>query len=351
LDRALGEPPLPAWLHPVALFGSAMTALEQRVYEDRAAPGALLAAIGVGLAGAAGAALGSPTAAGYLSTAGRGLHAAALDVAAALGAEDLPAARALLPSLVGRDPRGLDESGIARAAVESVAENTTDAIVAPALWTAAAGPVGAFVHRASDTLDSMVGYRDDRYRRFGLAAAQLDDTLAWAPARATALLVALARPRRARQVVHGVRHHAAAHPSPNAGVAEAAFAAALDLRLGGTNRYGDVVETRPPLGTGRPPGRYDIAAAVELSRNVTWLLAGLLAAAGAAGEVAARRRARLTGRADGPARGHRTARDLHVSHAQTARPPGSTAPQARTHVTYPRMLFGPSSRYRRRPPG
>lgn len=281
----------------MALFGAAMTALERRVYHDRRAPGAVLAGAGVGLAGLAGAALRSPVAAGYVSTAGRSLHAAALDVAAALEAGDVEAARAQLPALVGRDPSALDEAGIARAAVESVAENTTDAIVAPALWTVAAGSVGVFVHRAGDTLDSMVGYRDDRYQRFGTASARLDDVLAWVPARATALLVALVRPGRAPMVARAVRRAAPRHPSPNAGVAEAAFAAALDLRLGGRNRYGAVVEDRPPLGDGRPPARADVRAAVDLSRDVTWLLAGLLAAAGAAGELAAGRRRRGRGRA------------------------------------------------------
>jgi adenosylcobinamide-phosphate synthase len=289
LDRALGEPPLPDRAHPVALFGAAMTALERRVYDDRRARGALLAAAGVGLAGAAGAVIGSPLVAGYVSTAGRGLHAAALGVAAALEGGDLPAARSLLPSLVGRDAAALDAPGIARAAVESVAENTTDAIVAPALWTAAAGPVGAFVHRAGDTLDSMVGYRDDRYRRFGLASARLDDALAWGPARATAALVALARPRQASAVARAVRRDAPRHPSPNAGVAEAAFAAALGLRLGGANRYGGIVDDRPFLGSGRAPEARDVTAAVALSRDVTWLLAALLVLSGTVGILAGRR--------------------------------------------------------------
>jgi adenosylcobinamide-phosphate synthase len=283
----------------VALFGAAMAALERLLYGDRHARGAVLAGAGVALAGLAGAALRSPAAAGYVSTAGRGLHAAALDVAAALESGDLDTARAQLPALVGRDPSGLDEAGIARAAVESVAENTTDAIVAPALWTVAAGPVGVFVHRAGDTLDSMVGYRDDRYQRFGTASARLDDVLAWVPARATALLVALVRPGRARTVARAVRRDAPRHPSPNAGVAEAAFAAALGLRLGGHNRYGAVVDDRPPLGDGRPPARADVRAAVDLSRDVTWLLAGTLAAAGAAGELAAGCRRRGRGRDGG----------------------------------------------------
>lgn len=293
LDRVLGEPPVPGHLHPVALFGRGVAALESRIYDDRRAPGAALAAAGVAAAGVAGLALRSPTAAGYLSTSGRALHEAALAVASALDADDLPAARALLTSLVGRDPSGLDEVAIARAVVESVAENTTDAIVAPALWTVAAGSVGALVHRAGDTLDSMVGYRDDRYRRFGTASARLDDALAWGPARATAGLVVLARPGRAAAIVRTVRSDARRHPSPNAGVIEAAFAAALDLRLGGDeNRYGDVTEVRPALGDGRDPGRADVHAAVALSRDVTWLLAGLLAVGGgltlAAGQVHAR---------------------------------------------------------------
>ena len=283
----------------MALFGAAMAALERLLYGDRHARGAVLAGAGVALAGLAGAALRSPAAAGYVSTAGRGLHAAALDVAAALESGDLDTARAQLPALVGRDPSGLDEAGIARAAVESVAENTTDAIVAPALWTVAAGPVGVFVHRAGDTLDSMVGYRDDRYQRFGTASARLDDVLAWVPARATALLVALVRPGRARTVARAVRRDAPRHPSPNAGVAEAAFAAALGLRLGGHNRYGAVVDDRPPLGDGRPPARADVRAAVDLSRDVTWLLAGTFAAAGAAGELAAGCRRRGRGRDGG----------------------------------------------------
>jgi adenosylcobinamide-phosphate synthase len=290
LDQALGEPPVPGAWHPVAAFGAAMTALEARIYDDDRAAGALLAAAGAGLAVAGGMAVRSATVAGYVSTSGRALHQAATDVASALDAGDLAAARALLPALVGRDPSGLDEAAIARAVVESVAENTTDAVVAPALWTAAGGAVGAFLHRAGDTLDSMVGYRNDRYRHFGTAAARWDDALAWLPARATAVLVAAARPRRAAAVARTVRADAHRHPSPNAGVAEAAFAAALGLRLGGANRYGEVVERRALLGDGRPPAPADIGAAVALSRDVGYALAGLLAMAAALARLAGRRR-------------------------------------------------------------
>jgi adenosylcobinamide-phosphate synthase len=322
LDRLAGEPPLPARLHPVAVFGAGVAALERRIYDDRLGPGAALAAAGVGAAAVAGAALRSPAAASYLSASGRGLHEAALAVADALDAGDLVGARGRLISLVGRDPSHLDEAAIARAVVESVAENTTDAVVAPALWTVVAGPVGAFVHRAGDTLDSMVGYRDDRYRRFGTASARLDDVLAWVPARATAALVALARPRRANAVARAVRRDAGRHPSPNAGVAEAAFAAALDLRLGGgENRYGGHTEVRPALGEGRAPGRTDVRAAVALSRHVTWLLAGLLAGS-ALTAVAARA---ATARAAGTAAAGRPAGQSGTATAR-ARPTAPTAP-------------------------
>jgi adenosylcobinamide-phosphate synthase len=260
-----------------------MSARERRTYADRRASGALLAAAGLGTAAGAGAVVRSPAVAGYLATSGRALHRAALDVAAALDAADLDRARDQLANLVGRDPSDLDATDVARAAVESVAENTTDAIVAPALWTAVAGAPGALAHRAADTLDSMVGYRDDRYRRYGSAAARLDDLLAWVPARVTAVLVAAARPGRARTVLRTVRRDARMHPSPNAGVAEAAFAAALAVRLGGgENRYGSVLHRRPALGDGRVPDTADIRAAVALSRDVTWALVTALASSAVA---------------------------------------------------------------------
>ena len=289
-DRVLGEPPVPDGLHPVALFGSLASATEDKLYADDHVRGALYAGVNAVVAVGVGRIVGSPAAAGYLATSGRALHTAALDVGRALARDDLDAARELLPHLVGRDPTGLGTREIARAVVESVAENTTDAVVAPALWTVVAGAPGAFLHRAGDTLDSMVGYRDDRYSRFGTAAARLDDALAWLPARATAGLVAVVRPGQARAVWQTVRSDAPGHPSPNAGVAEAAFAAALGVRLGGTNRYGDVVEDRPTMGSGRAPEAADIDAAVTLSRQVSWALAGILATTGLA--LNARRRSR-----------------------------------------------------------
>jgi adenosylcobinamide-phosphate synthase len=167
----------------------------------------------------------------------------------------------------------MDDKEVARAAVESVAENTVDAIVAPALWAAAAGPGGALGYRAVNTADAMVGHRSDRYERYGWASARLDDAAGWAPARVTAALVAAVRPRSAAAVWSAVQRDAPAHPSPNAGVAEAAFAAALAVRLGGTNVYDHGVEVRAPLGDGPPPEAADVGRAVRLSSDVAWALA------------------------------------------------------------------------------
>jgi adenosylcobinamide-phosphate synthase len=149
-----------------------------------------------------------------------------------------------------------------------VAENTVDAVVAPLFWSAVAGSPGVLVYRALNTLDAMVGHRSPRYERFGWASARGDDVANWVPARVTALLVGMVRPRRAGAVWAAVRHQAPDHPSPNAGVAEAAFAAALGIRLGGTNVYGARIEHRPVLGWGGPPRPSDIPEARRLSRDV-----------------------------------------------------------------------------------
>ena len=134
-----------------------------------------------------------------------------------------------------------------------------------------------------NTLDAMVGHRSTRYRSYGWASSRLDDAAGYLPARLTAALVAAVRPGRAAAIWRAVNRQAPGHPSPNAGVAEAAFAAALGLRLGGCNRYGDRVEQRPWLGQGRPAARSDIRQAVRLSSDVSWLLAAVLAAAGLVG--------------------------------------------------------------------
>jgi adenosylcobinamide-phosphate synthase len=283
LDRAFGEPP--AALHPVGWFGRAMAFAERADYRDSHTAGGLHAILGAGVGAGAGALLGSATLGTALAVAGRSLGESARTVARALNRGDLAAARAALPALVGRDPAGLDENEIARAVVESVAENTVDAVVAPAFWAAICGAPGALGYRAVNTLDSMVGHRSTRYHAYGWASARLDDVAGYMPARLTAALVAGVRPRRAVPIWRAVRSQAPAHPSPNAGVAEAAFAAALGLRLGGRNRYGDRVEFRPWLGHGRPPAVPDIQRAVRLSDDVSWLLTAILAAAGLPGSL------------------------------------------------------------------
>jgi adenosylcobinamide-phosphate synthase len=272
----------------VRLFGSALQRVEDVLYRDTRAAGVAHATIGTALGVAAGVALGSTAAATYLVVAGRALAEAALDVGQALESSDLPRARALLPSLAGRDPRDLSPREVVRAVVESVAENTVDAVVAPALWAAAAGAPGALGYRAVNTLDAMVGHRSRRYRHFGWASARMDDIAAFVPARVTALLVAAVRPRAAGDIHRAVRVQARLHPSPNAGVAEAAFAAALGVRLGGTNRYGEETEHRPALGRGRPVETYDIGRAVALSKAVTMALVGLLTGAAVVGAACGR---------------------------------------------------------------
>jgi len=268
-----------------------MRAFERRHYADRRAAGVGHTTVGLAAAAAVGLGARSTTFATYLAVAGRSLGDAARQVSEALDEGDVDRARQLLPTLVGRDPTNLDEKEIARAVVESVAENTVDAVVAPALWGAVAGAPGALGYRAVNTLDAMVGHRSARYLRYGWASARLDDVAGWLPARFTAMFVAMARPAAAADVWHAVRRDAAAHPSPNSGVAEAAFAAALGLRLGGVSYYADSdrVELRPSLGDGRPPGTADIARAIDLSRDVTFVLAATLAGFGFAGERRRRR--------------------------------------------------------------
>lgn len=286
-DRLAGEPP--SWLHPVARFGAVMGWVERCCYRPSRAAGLGFAGVGLMLAAGAGAILQSIPATCYLAVAGRALEAAATAVDEALSAGDLDRARSLLPALVGRDVDRLDATGIARAVVESVAENTNDAVVAPLCYAATGWPALVLAHRAANTMDAMVGYRDDRYGRFGWASARLDDLLGYLPARVTALAVMAARPARAGAVARVVRRDGRRHPSPNAGVAEAAFAAALGLRLGGPASYGGTADDRAPLGNGRPAGPDDLVAAVALSRDVGRVVAlAASVAAGVAASVATR---------------------------------------------------------------
>jgi adenosylcobinamide-phosphate synthase len=202
----------------------------------------------------------------------RSLRQESAAVAERLAAGDLPAARQRVTHLVGRDPSVLDEAGVARAALESVAENTCDAIVAPLFWGALGGVPGLLAYRAANTLDAMVGHRTSRHERFGWASARLDDVANLVPARLTALLVAAAAPFAGgdgRTALRVALRDARRHPSPNSGWGEAAFAGALGVRLGGRNVYAGRVEERPLLGTGRVPVTSDLARANRLCAAVT----------------------------------------------------------------------------------
>lgn len=280
-DRLLGDP---RRLHPVAGFGQLAAAVERRTYADRRGAGVLHVGVLVGGAGALGlAAQGAARRRGPAAEAllvgvctwavlgGRSLEREALAVHDHLAADDLPAARQRVTHLVGRDPSVLDGAGVARATVESVAENTSDAVVAPLVAGAVAGVPGLLVYRAANTLDAMVGHRTPRLERFGWAAARFDDLLNLVPARLSAAAAVVLAPlvggrpsSAARAWTRDARHH----PSPNAGPVEAAFAGALGVQLGGVNVYAGRTEDRHTLGDGRPVRPDDVARATRLARAV-----------------------------------------------------------------------------------
>ncbi|HEY0812077.1 MAG TPA: cobalamin biosynthesis protein [Pseudonocardia sp.] len=294
----------PARWHPVAGFGACAAALERRWYADRRAAGVAHSAVLVGGAVALGVATEvvgrrHPVAHACLTAAatwavlgGTSLAAHGTALAAALQGEscssarrvgdvgtdgcdgvepDLAAARALIPALCGRDPEALDAAGMARAGIESMAENTSDAAVAPLLWGAVAGIPGLLGYRAVNTLDAMVGYRSPRYHRFGWSAARVDDLANLVPSRVTALLLVLLAPAvggSPRAAITAWRRDASAHPSPNAGPVEAAAAGALGVALGGPTVYPHGIEERPRLGDGRAPTPIDVRRAARFSQIV-----------------------------------------------------------------------------------
>ena len=275
-DLALGDPQ--QW-HPVAGFGRVAQALERHTYAPRRSSGVVHEALLVGGALALGQALTRvpwatrvPVVAAttWAVLGGRSLTREAEAMDALLRADDLPGARVRIRNLVGRDPSGLDADELARACIESVAENGADAVVAPLFWGAVAGLPGLLGYRVVNTLDAMVGHRTPRYAEFGWAAARLDDLVNWVPASLTvaATAVSTGSLERARHTYAVVQRDAAAHPSPNAGRVEAAFAAALGRRLGGRNAYEGVAQDRGHLGDGPPVSAEDIAAAVALQRRI-----------------------------------------------------------------------------------
>lgn len=293
-DRAFGDP---RRFHPVAGFGRTMTAIEGRIWRDERAAGvgylALGVALGAGPVLVADRALRERPLARTALTAtvtwaalgGRSLAGAGRALGARIAADDLAGARALAPTLVGRDPATLDAAGLSRAGLESVAENSSDAVVAPLVWGALLGAPGVALHRALNTMDAMVGHRSPRFERFGWASARADDVAGWPAARTAALVTSgVARsvdgsPARAGRTW---LRDGARHPSPNAGRVEAAFAGALGVRLGGRNVYGGRVEDRPLLGDwpdAHEPTHEDLDRAARLSLRVGSVTAALCAAA------------------------------------------------------------------------
>ncbi|HWF27437.1 MAG TPA: cobalamin biosynthesis protein [Mycobacterium sp.] len=280
-DLALSDPERG---HPVALFGQAAATLERVTYRDTKAAGVVHVGLIVGAVTLLGTAAQSAAtrrgrlwsiavtaAATWISLGGTSLARTGLAMSQLLERDDIEAARRLLPSLCGRDPSQLDGPGLTRAALESVAENTSDAQVAPLLWATVGGVPAVLAYRAVNTLDSMIGHRSPRYIRFGWAAARLDDLANYVGARAAAALVALCAPLvsgSAPGTVRAWHRDAGRHPSPNAGVVEAAFAGALRVRLGGPTQYHHELQIRPRLGDGPQPTVADLRRAVTLSRAV-----------------------------------------------------------------------------------
>lgn len=282
LDAVVGDPQ--RW-HPVAGYGRAASLLEQRLYRDSRAAGIAFTAVSVGvpvvlgqtvtaatrrrpalrtlsMAAAVWASLGATT----LAREGKRQHEL-------LDAGDIDGSRARLSYLCGRDPSMLDSAALTRATCESIAENTNDATVAPLFWAALGGIPGVLALRAINTNDAMVGHLSARYRSFGWASARLDDFAGWLPARATGLLAAAAAPAVDGQPGGALRSwhaDAPAHPSPNAGVCESAFAGALGVSLGGPIEYPYGPSDRPWLNeAGREVETRDITRTVRLARCVT----------------------------------------------------------------------------------
>ena len=281
LDQLLADPQRH---HPVAWFGSWATLVEKVAYADSRAAGALFTAAAIAPALAGGIVVEKAASRrGWLQVAATAAATwAALGVrrlaneggimADRLDSGDLEAAREQLPNLCGRDPRTLDEEGLGRATVESMAENTNDAGVCTLLWGAVAGVPGILAHRALNTLDAMVGYRNERYGRFGTVAAVADDAAAWLPARVTGALACLTAPLiggRTGTAWRIMRRDGASHPSPNGGWCESAWAGALGVQLGGENRYGERVESRPTPGDGPRPRGAEVRRAAQLVTAVT----------------------------------------------------------------------------------
>jgi adenosylcobinamide-phosphate synthase len=299
IDVAVGWP---AWLyrrigHPVTWLGALIAALDRgwnRPGTARRARGVAAAAVVIGAATAAGAALQAALPEGWLGVvlggvlawplvALRSMHEHVADVASPLAAGDLAGARRAVAMIVGRNPDALDEAGVARAALESLGENSSDGIVAPLFWGAVAGLPGIAAYKAINTLDSMIGHRTARHEAFGWASARIDDGANLLPARLTGAIFA-AVSGRARTAAACMARDARHHRSPNAGWPEAALAGALGVRLSGPRIYGDRVAPEPWVNASCPdPRARDIGRGLALYRRAMALTAALLVLVALAG--------------------------------------------------------------------
>lgn len=297
LDALWGDPP--GYPHPVRLLGRCIRFLEEKMApEDRGSEGAwyagcALAGIVVGGAWIGARALTSLPGGAvaealllYACLARKDLEKSALRVAEAVEIGDLDEARRRLASLVGRDTRPLDRGGICRAAVESTAENLVDGVLAPLFWAVWGGAPAALAFKAVSTLDSMIGYRDERYRKLGWCSARLDDLAVFPVARLSIPLVAAAARLRGhderRALLVGLRDRLR-HQSPNSAHAQAAFAGALGLRLGGASLYGGRVRELPEIGEGTreaEPGHVREAVGLLNTASLLGLGVALLFAGG-----------------------------------------------------------------------
>jgi len=279
--------------HPVTWLGALIDALDARFNrEDQRARTRRLTGIAVTVGitvltigfGAALQALAPEGAASVLLVgvlawplvAARSMYDHVADVARPLAAGDMDVARQAVAMIVGRDPNQLDAAGIRRASLESLAENTSDGIVAPLFYGVIFGLPGIMAYKAINTLDSMIGHRNARYSDFGWAAARLDDLVNLIPARLTGLNFALIS-RRPATALNVMWRDAANHRSPNAGWPEAAMAGALGVRLSGPRMYGDRVADEPWLnGDATDPGQNDLAEGLALFRRAVFAVAALL---------------------------------------------------------------------------
>lgn len=312
LDRVVGDPPQlwQRFLHPVVLFGKAISWGEKRFNNNKLSVetlrrngmwltiGLVALCILIGLAienllpflGSAGALIEIIIVAVFLAQKSLAEHVKA--VANGLREEGIEGGRKAVSMIVGRNPEQLDEGGVSRAAVESLAENASDGIVAPAFWFLIGGLPGLFAYKLINTADSMIGHLNERYRHFGRFAARLDDVVNYIPARLTGFLAALAaafthNKETGKRAFAVMWRDARLHRSPNAGWPESAFAGALGLALAGPRQYGTEKVEGPMLNSDgkRDVNAEDIDAAIQLFWTLMSLMTGILIVASLIGLI------------------------------------------------------------------